>query len=210
MKAISHIRNYSLVILTDVKEILGSGQERPLVPLYTAVFKQGDLTAEELAFAERLYGTQAHGRTYETDEVTPITLLQRLSSYDTSDPIVQADFDTIDRTMEGLEHSSLTRGSVWRYGYMQELTEATLLQRSINSDVFAIFEETPLAPPWPTYDTFPGDEQDLLEVLMEQGHHLPAVLAYELQSKQHPGLVGLLEEQLENLPQPLPGEYVAS
>ncbi len=218
MKFISHIRRFTVVIMRDVK-VIENGMEREVVPLYQAEFKGADrggpdLSADELAFAERLWDRTVEGRTYEIDEITPTPLIGRLSTFNTQDPDVQADFDRIDRLMTGREHTSLPMGEKWQPGHMQALTEKILAERApLSQGTFALVEEIPLVAPWPTYTQFPGDVEDLLDVLIQQGHHLPAVLAFEQQQKVHPDLIPLLEDQIAadmpaNVPTHVPGDVI--
>lgn len=198
LRFISHSRRFQVLILSPVKEYV-NGQEREIAPMLVARFKQGDLTAEELEFAERKWDKVAHGRTLEMDQVTKTPLLGRLSMYDTGSPAAQAEFEAIDRALQGQEHVKLPRGQRWKDGDAERITIERLLstsERTRGAD-FALFEEQPVPAPWPTYDSFPGNEEDLLEVLIEQGHHLPQVLAYERQQDVHPRLIPMLEEEID-------------
>jgi hypothetical protein len=199
---ISHIRRHTVVIMRDVKEILGNGTERELVPLTEAKFRgvrDGggvDLTAEQLEFATRKWDKQAQGRTLEQDQHTYTDLMARLSVDDTDDPANVAAYDAVDRAMRGMEHADLPRGQVWKDGDMKKLVERKLLERAKTSSDFAVFEEQPLSPPWPAYEQFPGDEEERLDVLKAQQHHLPEVLAYERQRGLRPAMIQLLEEAI--------------
>jgi hypothetical protein len=199
---ISHIRRHTVVIMRDVKEVLGSGQERELVPLLEAKFHGVrdaggvDLTAEQLEFARRKWDKQAQGRTLEQDQHTYTDLLSRLSVYDTDSSENIAAYDEVDRAMRGMEHSDLPRGQKWKDGDMKQLAERKLLDRAKTSSDFAAFEEAPLSPPWPAYESFPGDDEERLDVLRAQQHHLPEVLAYERQRGLRPGMVELLERAI--------------
>jgi hypothetical protein len=194
--------------MRDVKEILGNGTERELVPLIEAKFRGVrdaggvDLTAEQLEFAVRKWDKQAQGRTLEQDQHTYTDLLSRLSVYDTSTAENVAAYDEIDRAMRGMEHTDLPRGQKWQDGDAKKIVERKLLERAKTSSDFAVFEEQPLSPPWPAYESFPGDEEERLDVLKAQQHHLPEVLAYERQLGVRPAMIELLEQAIADTETP--------
>jgi hypothetical protein len=216
MRFISHIRNYAVVVLHDVKTIMQNGQERELAPLLIAQFKSvregAPISAEEHEFAERRFDT--YGRTYEVDEVTPTPLVGRLSIYDTLSDENQGLYETIDRGLQGQPHADLDIDEVWKVGDAQRIVERKLVARAATSNDFALFEEAEIAPPWPAFDAFPGDTEDLLGVLVAQGHHLPQVLAYEKQHQHRAdviaGLEQLIAETREADVPAVPGEYVGA
>ena len=197
MRFISHIRKFEVPILMPQVEYLQGGGTRELVPMLVARFRQGDLTAEELSFAEAKYGREAPGRNLEIDEVTLVPLIGRLSIFDTESDEMQAEFERVDRMMEGQEHQAFPRGHKWEDGDAEKATIAKLLDRAAQSSDFAVIEEIPVPPPWPAYDTFPGSEDDLFEVIVAQGHHLPQVAAYERQNQKRDYLLGLLDMAIE-------------
>lgn len=198
MRFISHSRRFQVLILADRKEII-NGFEREVAPMLVAQFRQGDLTSEELEFAERKWDRTAPGRTLEMDQVTKTPLLGRLSVYDTDSQEAQADFDRVDRALEGQEHQKLPRGQRWQDGDAERLTIERLLSASArtNGADFAPFEEAPVTAPWPNYNEFPGDTEDLVEVLLAQGHHLPQALAYERQNLKRRDVIEALEREIE-------------
>lgn len=198
MRFISHSRRFMVQIFPSVKTV-ENGIEREISPQLVAKFKQGDLTADELSFARSLWERSANGRTLEMDQVTKTDLLGRLSVYDTDAPDVQQEFDAVDRAIEGQEHAKLPRGQKWKAGDAERLTIERLLEaaRRGNNGDLAAYTEAAVAPPWPNYDRFPGSAEDLLEVLVEQGHHLPGALAYERQNQKRPRVIKLLEQEIE-------------
>jgi hypothetical protein len=216
MKFLSHIRKQAVVILTDVVQIMPSGEHRTIVPLYIAQFdpvaggQGGDVNSAELAFAEQIYGTQANGRNLEMDQHTFVPLITRLSTYDTEADRNLAAYEEIDRAMRGEEHKSLPRGTTWKDGDMKLLVERTLLERAQvgNNDDFIVYEETVLLPPWPLYEEFQGEPEDLLGVLLVQGHDLHKVLAYERQQGTRPERIAIIEDELATRPEPAEGEFI--
>lgn len=194
MRFLSHIRSFAVQILEPRSEILGGGVVRELQPLLMAQFVTGDITAAELTFAERNF--HAHGRTTERDEVTLTPLLGRLSSYDTEMPANLEEYARVDRQMEG-QYVPGGREK-WSEGTTKRIVEEKLIERSKVGDApFALVEEERIVPPWPLYDAFPGDAQELVEVLKVQGHNLIQALGYERQNANRADVVEILEEEIE-------------
>lgn len=82
MRAISPYSKYRFVAIHEVTEILADGNRRPIKPGYICMFKQGDMTDwERDAARERFH---MRGGTIEEDLVTPVDLINRCSSFDTS------------------------------------------------------------------------------------------------------------------------------
>jgi hypothetical protein len=194
VRAISHIRRYGIVIFSEINRNV-NGVIEEVRPLHVAEFMPGDITSEELTWAERFF--KPHGRTYEADEVTPSALLGRMSSYDTEAPANLERYAQIDDIAAG-EPIPGHRGETWEQGTTKRLTEERLRQRvnGLAGD-FAIVEQAPLSPPWPTYDEFKGYPRDIIEKLIEDGHHLPEALAYERQNQNRADLVEDLEATIE-------------
>lgn len=208
MRFISHSRRFQVLILSPVK-VIENGIEREIAPMLIAQFKQGDLTAEELEFAERKWEKTAHGRTLEQDQVTKTPLIGRLSTYDTNDPAVQAEYEEVDRVLEGKPHAKLPRGQVWKDGDAERITIERLMhtmQLTGGAD-FAVIEEAVVPAPWPAYNEFPGSVEDLVEVLVAQGHHLPQVLQYERQNLKRHAVIAALEAKLDEQ-QPVGAEVI--
>jgi hypothetical protein len=197
MRFISHSRRFMVQIFPSVK-MVENGIEREISPQLVAKFKQGDLTSDELSFARSLWDRSANGRTLEMDQVTKTDLLGRLSVYDTDAPDVQQEFDEIDRALDGQPHAKLARDERWKPGDAERLTIERLMEAAArgNNGDFAAYTEAAVPPPWPKYDDFPGSAEDLLEVLVEQGHHLPQALAYERQNGKRRVVIEMLEEEI--------------
>lgn len=191
MRFVSHIRKFTVGVLTDRTVPLAGGGEQTLVPGFQAAFWQSDITAAELEFAERHFSP--NGRTTEVDEVTLTPLIGRLSVYDTENENEIKKYDDIDEFMVGQPIPG-TRGETWERGTMKAMVERRLTERALTSQTFAKFEEPMVAPPWPTYDAFPGEPEDLVEVIKAQGHHVPAVLLYERQNQNRPDVVAALSD----------------
>jgi hypothetical protein len=207
MRFVSHIRNFGVGILTRRAVIQASGAEQELVPGFQASFWQSDITAAELEFAERHFSP--NGRTTEVDEVTLTPLLGRLSVYDTEAEKEVAKYDEIDEQMLG-ETIPGSRGKLWERGTMKRMVEEKLVARAATSQTFALVVEPRVAPPWPAYDSFPGEVEDLVAVIQAQGHHIPAVIAYERQNRRRADVIAALEDALaeQNAENPQP-EFVS-
>lgn len=191
MRFVSHIRNFGVGILTRRAVIQASGAEQELVPGFQASFWQSDITAEELEFAERHFSP--NGRTTEQDEVTLTPLIGRLSVYDTEAEKEIAKYDAIDEQMLG-ETIPGSRGQIWERGTLKAMVEEKLSARAASSQTFALVVEAPMSPPWPAYDAFPGEVEDLVATIQAQGHHIPPIVVYERQNQNRPEVVAALED----------------
>lgn len=205
MRFVSHIRKFTVGVLTGRTSVMAGGAVQVLVPDFQAAFWQSDITAAELEFAERTFSP--NGRTTEVDEVTLTPLLGRLSVYDTENDGEIKKYDEIDEFMLGQVIPG-TRGEIWERGTMKKMVEDKLTARAETSQTFKLFLEPPVAPPWPAYDAFPGEPEDLVEVVLAQGHHIPAVIQYERQNQNRPEYIAALTDALNEQPQVAP-EYVS-
>lgn len=189
MRFISHIRRNAITIHGGRVRHTEFGDE-VLIPMVIAQFTPGDITAEELVFAERVFKGETNGRTLELDEVTPTELLGRLSSYDTDEHAEY--FAQLDE-----EYGAPSGAKNWE-GW-KAYTEQKLIERSQPGSDSRIFEAAPLSPPWPKYNEFRGSIDDLIMRLLEDGYHLPAVLEYEqsAQGLQRKDVIVALTEAIE-------------
>jgi hypothetical protein len=192
MRFISHYRNFAVGIFPRSVEILPGGVEREIRPGLTAHFVHGDVTAEELRFAESTFAF--HGRTLGEDTVTLTPIIGRLSTYDTENPENVELYHRIDQQMEG--QPTMDGRGVWAEGYTKALVEAKLSERA-DGDMFAKVPEETVAAPWPRYNEFAGSIDELVARLRQDGHHLPAVLAYEKQNLRRPDVMKAIEAALE-------------
>lgn len=191
MRFISHISKFAVGIVQPVKEILPGNVERIIVPQLTAKFKRGDLHAHEVELAARTW-PRLPGQTVEVDQVTQTSPLARLSVYDSEAPMEIQAFIEMDRHM--IEGNLFVPGgrSLWAEGDAKRLTEQALLERA-NGENFIAIAPPVITAPWPNYDSFPGSVDDLVEVLLEQGHNVNQALAYERQNAQRPEVLDSLE-----------------
>jgi hypothetical protein len=194
MRFISHINRFGVKIFDRKVEILGGGVERELRPQLVANFQMGDVTPDEVRFAEQTFNL--NGRTTEIDTVTPTNILSRLSTYDTENEGNLETYHQIDLQMEG-QPTPNGRG-VWGEGTTKQLVEEALIRRG-DGQMFAPIVEARLTPPWPRYDDFRGSIEELVTKVEDDGHHLPAVIAYEKQNLHRPDVLAALQEKLEEI-----------
>lgn len=172
MRFISHIRQNAIVIHSGRSRNTDFGEE-VIVPMVIAKFKYADINPDELAFAERVFKSEQNGFTLELDEVTRTSLLGRLSVYDTDENA--AYFEELDTEYGAPKGAKDWQG--WKH-----YAEQRLLERSQPGSDSRLYEPAPLMPPWPRYNDFRGSIADLVAKVVEDGHHLPAVIAFEEQS----------------------------
>ena len=77
---------------------------------------------------------------------------------------------------------------------MKRYVERWLLSRC-NEYLGHVEEPTP-EPPWPNYEAFPGDDASLVGVVVNQGFHLPPVIAWERANQNRPAVIAGLEAAL--------------
>lgn len=185
MRFISHIRRNSIVIHGGRVRHTDYGEET-IIPTVIAEFQPGDVTADELVFAERVFKGETNGRTLELDEVTPTNLLGRLSTYDTD---LHADyFAQLD------DEYGMPTGFRGEWNGWKALAEQKLLERSQPGSDSRLYESAPLMPPWPKYDVFAGDLDELVLKIVEDGYHIPYVIAYEEQKQKRDDVLAALRQ----------------
>jgi hypothetical protein len=154
MRFVSQYKMFGMQVRPIREMVLATGQTQVQVePIYIR-FWQGDISEREIAAAEAHWGTFA-GRTVERDQMTPTSILARLSVFDTD-----------------ADHPWANDPEV------KEMIEEMLLSKAGGKD-FIYVEREKLAPPWPAYDGFKGNLNALLKRIEEDGYSLEVVLAYE-------------------------------
>jgi hypothetical protein len=185
LRFISHIRRNSIVIHAGRIRHTEFGDE-VLIPMVIAEFQPGDIGSDELLFAERVFRNETNGRTLELDEVTPTALLGRLSTYDTD---LHADeFADLD------SEYGAPKGFPGEWRGWKVYTEEKLLSRSQPGSDSRLYEPAPLMPPWPRYDDFAGDLEELVLKIVEDGFHIPSILAYEEQAQKRTDVLEALRK----------------
>ena len=74
--------------------------------------------------------------------------------------------------------------------------ERVLTANAAITDNILVLPLTAVPAPWPRYDEYTGTPASLLRRLLDDGHDLEAVLAYELASQARPKIVEMLEAQI--------------
>jgi hypothetical protein len=160
MRFISQYPNYGVQVRRQVVQPLGDGTRQVvqdgLYVTFLSADKGGMIYENERYLASQRF--HFHGSQQEQDEATPVDPIHRLSILDTVE-----DAKKLGWTPEETE-----------------LIERTLSEMTVTTPqaVFLI-EGTPVPRPFPNYDEWVGDPQELVLRLTEDGHDLAQVLLYE-------------------------------
>lgn len=174
MRFIAHSRVFQIQCI-EQRERPGPFGPEVIRPGYTAEFRYADVTTEDVAFAEQAFQGELNGRTYELDEVTPTTILNRLSTFDTEAPENVKRFLEIDQNT----WNPATKEYGMPEGTTKHLVEQKLLERQSAGNQFALVQEPTLAPPWPSYNDFVGSVDDLAMKVLDDGYNVSSVIAFE-------------------------------
>src|SRR5262252_9321479 len=168
----------------DIVEHFATGVSRVVQRSLDAQFTPGGLQPfeRELALAK----WEFKGLYQEADEATHVQPDYRIGVFDS----VEAQLNNLWTDEERL------------------LVEAVLSDPSRSADVL-VLPRTTLTPPWPRYDDFNGTVRQLIKKLMEDGHDLEQVLAYEEASQNREPVLDALRAQLAGV-EPEPEEEVVS
>jgi hypothetical protein len=174
MRFLSHISGFSVQIIEPRVHMSQYGDRITDREGYVAYFRTGDVTEADVDFAERVFVKEGllYGRKLEVDDVTPASLLTRLSV-----------FDTAQRASE----------EKWSDDFRQ-LVEDFLVERADNHPDFRLITIEAIAPPWPNYLDFRGAKSELLQKIVDDGYSVRDVIAFERQSGQRPELIEALEQ----------------
>jgi hypothetical protein len=176
MRFLSHIRGFGVQIVEPRVHMTQYGDRVTDREGYVAQFLTGDVTEADVDFAERVFLKEGllYGRTTELDEVTPTSLLSRLSV-----------FDTAQRAAD----------EKWTDDFRQTVEEK-LTERADGHPDFRLITVEAIAAPWPRYLDFRGTLPQLIEKIVEDGYDVRQVLAFERQSGQRPEAIEALEKLL--------------
>ena len=160
MRFISQNTNHVVQIRPMRQRALGDGGvevvQEPIYAAFTPCEQGGFLYENEKEAAEKHF--RFYGLTQHEDEATPSDPIYRLSIYDTDEEAKKQGWDVDTK----------------------DLVEATLTHSSqLAPDSILVIESTPIAAPFPAYDSYDGDIDQLVITLVEQGHDLERVLTYE-------------------------------
>lgn len=212
MRLVSHIRKFHIQIQHRHAEQLAGGLEREIIPPVEAQFETGDITAEEVAFAELNFRGGIHGRTVEVDEVTPTSILGRLSTFDTDSDVNVAAWQALDaRFGPPREYTQGLRPFDTHKEMVDEFFKDRVA-RGLAAD-YLIVTETPVVAPWPKYNEHRSSVDDLVVRVIEDGHSLEQVIAYERQNLNRPDVIAGLENAVRVIAEDQaknPAEYVTA
>lgn len=160
MRFVSQNSNYVCQIRPQRSRALGDGgveiTQEPLYAVFTPVEDGGFLYESEKEAAERHFSFP--GLTQHEDEATPSDPTYRLSIFDTDEEATKNEWSAEDR----------------------QLIEDTLQRMAqLAPDSLLVIQSTPIPAPFPAYDEYAGDPEDLVVKLVEDGHDLGRVLHYE-------------------------------
>jgi hypothetical protein len=185
MRFVSHIRKFGVQIIEPRSHYTQYGDRIEDREGYVAWFNQNDITDADLEFAEREFvqGGLITGRTTERDEVTMTPLVDRISVFDTEEEALRLNWGGKIYTDErGVEHD------------FQTYVENFLTRRAADAQDFRQMTAVLVEAPWPRYLDFQGSLPELMQRLVDDGHDLNRVLAYERQTGHREMVIAALEE----------------
>lgn len=187
MRFISHSPGFKIQVMGERVHFSNFGDRIVDREGVIVEFNQNDVTDTDLLYAERLFTTEGllHGRTVLVDEVTPTPILDRVSVYDTDEEAMRGDW--YGRTIvdsRGIEHDK------------KDYIEQFLSERAVNHPDFRqVAAITPQAP-WPSYLTFQGSLDQLLDKIESDGFSLHEVLAFETQVAKRPAVIEAISARI--------------
>lgn len=175
MRVISQNTNHVVQIRPMRQRALGDGgvevTQDPIYAVFTPIEQGAFLYDNEKEAAEKHFSFP--GRTQHEDEATPSDVSYRLSVFDTDEQ----------------EYDEETKA----------LVEETLRRKAVTAPQnIMVVETTPIAAPFPAYDTYAGAPEELVLKLVDDGHDLSVVLHYERQfGPKRPEVIEALEVGVE-------------
>jgi hypothetical protein len=179
MRVISQYTNHVVQIRPQRQRSLGDGNieilQDPIYAVFTPVQQGGFLYENEKDEAERHF--KFNGRTQHQDEATPTDVDDRLSIFDTDEEAEKQGWDAETKA----------------------LVEDTFTRKAVSSpNAILIVQTTAIPAPFPNYDTYTGEMEDLVLMLVDQGHDLERVLHYERTfGRKRPEVIQALESGIE-------------
>lgn len=180
MRFISQYPEYKFQARVMRQKALGDGgvevTQEPIYCEFQPVHSQTMIYENEVTHA--LQHFDFRGNTQSEDEATPSDPMLRLSVYDTDE---QAEAHQWDADTKAMVDARLTQLALDAPGEVIQVTD------------------TPIAPPFPRYDEWDGDDPEQLMVkLIEDGHDLELVLHYERTfGRRRPVIIDALERSIE-------------
>jgi hypothetical protein len=174
MRFIAKYAKYAVQIRPQIIEAYATGHTKVVQPQIVAQFSLNLVDGDERALARQMWSF--NGFYQEEDMVSIVAPDYRISAFDSR--LAQAENDWTDEERELVE---------------------TVLSRTAErfpQDLIVI-EEKRVAIPWPTYDTFPGEVDELLLKIEADGFALTDILAYEQENQNRPEVIAALEEAID-------------
>jgi hypothetical protein len=169
MRFISRYGRYAVSFRPMVQEAYATGMARVVqTPLY-CFFYPDRLTADERTLALDTWG-EWNGGYQEMDEATMVPPDYRIGLFDSH--AAQADQGWTDADRIFVEEELVAYCNRWE-------------------DVIVV-PQTFIEPPWPNYDQFKGTAAALMRKLVDEGHDLEQVLAYEASVQNRPKVIEAL------------------
>ena len=175
MRFVSRYGSFAVKIHDPETEAYASGIVRVIKPLVQAQFKTVNIRPEEIDLA-KTYWRSWNGSLQQEDEVTTVPPDHRIGVFDSEEA--------------QLEH-----------GWDDELrleVEAVLVDYAERFEDVLVVPATMIPPPWPRYDEYTGTPTMLVRKLIDEGHDLNNVLAYEQATQNRAEIVAELEEVLND------------
>ena len=173
MRFIASVASYGMQIRPERTMVLATGETQQLqAPIYVK-FNKGDVTAHEVEEAKARFSLR--GFKQERDEVTEVSPINRLSSFDTEQAAIDNGWDEATKA----------------------LVEDELMKRAKDGVDVIYVEPTPVLAPWPLYDEFTGTSEELLAKLLGDGISVSDTLRYERNNAKRPEILTMLEQEME-------------
>lgn len=171
MRFLSRYGEFGVQLRPQVQEAYATGMARVVQEGVYAMFHVQGLTVEEQELANAHWRGSWNGFYQAEDEVTVIPPDYRIGVFDSE----QAQLDS---------------------GWSDELRLQVEQDLIVLADRFNDMIPVPvlaLAPPWPRYDEYTGTPAALVRKLVDEGHSLEAVLAYERENQGRVAVIAELE-----------------
>ena len=179
MRVISQYTSAVAQIRPQRQRSLGDGSieitQEPIYARFKSLQNGAFLYENEEAMAERHFSFR--GNTQDLGQAVPTDPLARLAVYDTDEAAREEGWD--EETKQ----------------FVEDRLERYALE---DPDTFLLVTSTPIAPPYPAFDTDSRDPQELIVKLIEDGHDVELVLHYErVFGAKRPEVIEMLEQAVE-------------
>lgn len=169
MRFASKYGRFGVCIRPQIQEAYATGMAKVIQEPVYAMFEPWQLLPHERELAISRWSF--NGFYQQEDEVTVLPPDHRIGVYDS-------------------EYDAQLKG--WSDEIRQEVERALIVNAELTDNIL-ILPRSAFAPPWPRYDDFIGTSDRLIARLIEDGHNLAEVLAYERSALDRPEVVEALE-----------------